>query len=559
MLKNATPVYVVNTKSQHKRGRDTQLANIAAAKAVADVVRTTLGPRAMLKLILDAIGGVVITSDGNAILREIDVGHPAAKAMLELSRTQDEEVGDGTTSVIVLAGALLQAAEPCLEAGVHPTVIVGAYMRALQDALSELEQRCAIAVDWNDEAQLQRVLRACLGTKVAAVYRERVAAWSLAAVKLIAESSAPAITAGAGTQRPLDIKNLVRVEKIPGGDLDDSAVIRGVVLNKDIVHPQMRRRIENPRLLLLDCPLEYRKGESQLTVEVTREADWEALLQSEEAVVRQLCERIAALRPDLVITEKGISDLAAYLLMRAGISALRRVRKTDNERLVRATGARIVSRIEEASQQDIGTGAGLFEVRRLGEEYYSFIEQCTAPGACTVLLRGGSKDTLNELERNLHDALCVLRSLYGDRRVVAGGGATEMALSRALLQRSALVEGAAQWPYRQAAEALEVIPRTLAENCGTSVVRLLTRLRAEHAEAGHSNIGVDGTSGELIDMIEAGIVDAYAVKAQALKTAVESACMLLRIDDILSAVRKREGSGTATGAADATEDANPTD
>jgi T-complex protein 1 subunit gamma len=549
MLKSATPVYVVNTKSQHKRGRETQLANIAAAKAVADVVRTTLGPRAMLKLILDAVGGVVITSDGNAILREIDVGHPAAKAMLELSRTQDEEVGDGTTSVIVLAGALLQAAEPCLGAGVHPTVIVGAYMRALQDALVELERQCAIPVDGHDERQLERVLRACLGTKVAALYREHVVRWSLDAVRLVAGTEGPS-SPSVASLRPVDIKHLIRVEKVPGGELDESAVIRGVVLNKDVVHPQMRRRMERPRLLLLDCPLEYRKGESQLTVEVSRESDWEALLQSEEASIRRQCELLTALRPDLVVTEKGISDLAAYLLMKAGVSALRRVRKTDNERLARATGARIVSRLEEATEQDVGTGAGLFEVRRLGEEYYSFIEQCEAPRACTILLRGSSKDALNEIERNLHDALCVLRSLYVDPRVVPGGGATEMALSRALVQRSALIEGAAQWPYRQVADALEVIPRTLAENCGTSVVRLLTRLRAIHAEAGHVNTGIDGVTGTLEDMLEAGIVDAFAVKAQALKTAIESACMLLRIDDILSAVRKRDDQGVATASAD---------
>ncbi|KAK4533800.1 hypothetical protein CCYA_CCYA19G4682 [Cyanidiococcus yangmingshanensis] len=558
MLKSATPVYVVNTKSQHKRGRETQLANIAAAKAVADVVRTTLGPRAMLKLILDAIGGVVITSDGNAILREIDVGHPAAKAMIELSRTQDEEVGDGTTTVIVLAGALLQAAEPCLEAGVHPTVIVGAYLRALQDALQELERRCAISLDWNDETRLQHVLSACLGTKVAVLYRDRVASWALEAVRLVAGADGASSTAVASL-RPVDIKNLIRIEKIPGGELDDSVVVRGVVLNKDVVHPQMRRRIERPRLVLLDCPLEYRKGESQVNVEVSREADWEALLRSEEASVRRQCEMLIALRPDLVITEKGISDLAAYLLMKAGISALRRVRKTDNERLARATGARIVSRLDEATEEDVGTGAGLFDVRRLGEEYYSFIEQCEEPRACTVLLRGGSKDALNEIERNLHDALCVLRSLYGDTRVVPGGGATEMALSRALIERSALIEGAAQWPYRQVAEALEVIPRTLAENCGTSVVRLLTRLRALYAEAGHSNMGIDGVTGALEDMVEAGIVDAFAVKAQALKTAVESACMLLRIDDILSAVRRRDDQGGVGAAPHKNEETLPDD
>ncbi|KAK4537240.1 hypothetical protein CDCA_CDCA11G3265 [Cyanidium caldarium] len=535
------PVYIINTNAERTSGRQAQLSNVAAAKAVADVIRTTLGPRAMLKLILDAMGGVVITSDGNAILREIDVGHPAAKAMIDLARTQDEEVGDGTTSVIVLAGSLLAAAEPCLEGGVHPTVIVGAYMRALEDALEVLDRRCARPVDAQDDAVLRQLVHTCVGTKIMDVHRELITQLVIDAVRLVSQ-----VAKGTTPQsREVDIKHNIRIEKVPGGELSGSRVLRGVLLNKDVLHPQMRRRIEQPRVVLLDCPLEYKKGESQASVEVTNEQDWDQLLRLEEEYVQQLCNQVIAVKPDVVITEKGVSDLAAHFLAKANITALRRVRRTDNQRVALATGARIVSRPEELQAADVGTGAGLYEVRKLGDEYFSFLEECREPRACTILLRGGSKDVLNEVERNLHDALAVARNVLRDPRLVAGGGAAEMTLRQGLLERAGAIEGAAQLPYRAVAQALEVIPRTLAENCGASVIRVMTRLRALHAQSSDPPMGVDGITGEVANMAELGVFESYAVKAQSIKTAIESACMLLRIDDVLSGVRKKDGAGGA--------------
>eukprot|EP00956_Cyclotella_meneghiniana_P035140 scaffold111874_cov22-Cyclotella_meneghiniana.AAC.1 len=315
----------------------------------------------------------------------------------------------------------------------------------------------------------------------------------------------------------------------------------------------MRRRIENPRILLLDTPLEYKKGESQTNVEITHEEDWNTLLKMEEEYVENMCMEIIAFRPDVVITEKGVSDLAQHYFAKANITAFRRLRKTDNNRVARATGATIVSRTDEIREEDIGTGCGLFEVRKIGEEYFAFFEECVDPKACTVILRGGSKDVLNEIERNLVDAMQVVRNVVFDPRLLPGGGATEMAVSVGLRKAGLKLEGVQQGPFLAVGDAMEVIPRTLSQNCGVSVIRTVTQLRAKHAAAyeelekngsnGDSfpkcNWGIDGTSGKLVDMEEFGVWEPFSVKIQTIKTAVESACMILRIDDIVSGSKKK--------------------
>jgi len=317
------------------------------------------------------------------------------------------------------------------------------------------------------------------------------------------------------------------------------------MFNKDVTHSKMRRRIENPRILLLDCPLEYKKGESQTNVEITDEEDWNALLRIEEEYIENMCAEIIAFKPDIVITEKGVSDLAQHFFMKAGITAFRRLRKTDNNRVARACGATIVSRTDEIQETDIGTGCGLFEVRKLGDEYFTFLEQCADPKACTILLRGGSKDVLNEVERNLQDAMQVVRNVVFDPKLLPGGGATEMAVACALQREGLKVEGVHQWPYQAVGEAMEVIPRTLAQNCGVSVVRAITKLRATHVtsiESGEKTctFGINGITGEVDDMTVTGIYEPFAVKIQTIKTAVESACMILRVDDIVSGSKKSQ-------------------
>ncbi|KXZ47618.1 hypothetical protein GPECTOR_34g777 [Gonium pectorale] len=542
------PVTVLNANTKRETGKKAQFANIAAAKAVADIIRTTLGPRSMLKMLLDPNGGIVLTNDGHAILREIDVSHPAAKSMIQLSRTQDEEVGDGTTSVIILAGEMLHMAEPFLEKNIHPTVIVRGFARALEDSIKIIDE-LAFPIDTENREQMLNVVNSCIGTKFTHRFGSLMAELALDAVRCVT------VDLGGGAKE-IDIKNYAKVEKIPGGTIEDCRVLKGVMFNKDVVVPgRMRRKIPNPRILLLDCPLEYKKGENQTNVELTKEEDWAALLKQEEEQIARQCEQILAFKPDVVITEKGLSDLAAHYLTKAGVSAIRRLRKTDNNRIARACGATIVNRTDEIRDSDIGTGAGLFEVVKIGDEFYTFIVDCAAPKACTVLLRGATKDILNEVERNLTDAMGVARNISLDPRLVPGGGACEMAVSRGLTDRAALVEGVEQWPYKAVGVAMEVIPRTLAQNCGANVIRTLTKLRAKHAEEPGCSWGIDGEKGEVKDMKALGVWEPYQVKAQTIKTAIESAQMLLRIDDIVSGLSKKDRSaGGPRGGAPEVED-----
>ena len=472
-----------------------------------------------------------MTNDGNAILREVDVAHPAAKSMIELSRAQDEEVGDGTTSVIILAGELLLVAEPFLNHQVHPTVIIRGFNRALSASL-EFAKTLARGIDIENREDMRNLVQSSIGTKFSPRVGNLVSDLALDAVLTVARTSVSG-------RKEVDVKRYAKVEKIPGGELEDSRVLKGVMFNKDVTHSKMRRRIENPRVLLLDCPLEYKKGESQTNVELTNDQDWNTLLRLEEEYIENLCAQVVAMKPDVVITEKGVSDLAQHYFVKAGITAFRRLRKMDNNRVARATGATIVSRADEIQESDIGTKCGLFEVRKLGDEYFAFFEECKDPGACSILLRGGSKDVLNEIERNLQDAMQVARNVVFEPLLLPGGGATEMRLAHELKKRADEIKGVEQFPFRAVGEALEVIPRTLLQNCGANVVRVMTSLRAKQAETDES-YGVDGVTGKVTSSEELGVWEPFQVKTQTIKTAVEAACMLLRIDDIVSGMTKKK-------------------
>ncbi|KAK7602339.1 hypothetical protein V9T40_007928 [Parthenolecanium corni] len=480
------PVLVLSSNTKRESGRKVQIENINAATAIADVIRTCLGPRAMLKMLMDPMGGIVMTNDGNAILREITVQHPAGKSIIEIARTQDEEVGDGTTSVIVLAGEMLAVGEQFLDEQMHPTVIIGAYRQALEDMISVLEDKISSEF--------------LLNTSFEEIY-----------------------------------------SSIPGGTIEDSMILKGVMVNKDVTHPKMRRCIKNPRIILLDCSLEYKKGESQTNIEIMQEADFTRVLQLEEEYIEKVCSDIIALKPDVVFTEKGISDLAQHFLLKAGISALWRLRKSDNNRIARACGATIVrvNQTDELKEEDVGTGAGLFEIKKIGDEYFCYITECKDPKACTILLRGASKDVLVETERNLQDALHVARNIMLNPKLVPGGGAVEMAVSHALMEKSKSIRGVSQWPYKAVARALEIVPRTLAQNCGANTIRTLTALRAKHA-SNDSVFGINGETGEIVSMDELKIWEPLSVKLQTYKTAVETAILLLRIDDIVSGSKKKD-------------------
>lgn len=515
------------------------MTNIQAGKTVASIVRTTLGPRAMLKMLLDPMGGIVMTNDGNAILREVDVSHPAAKNMIELSRAQDEEVGDGTTSVIILAGEMLGVAEPLLEKKLHPTLIVSGYMKALEDAQVMLKE-LAYPIDTEDPEAVREIVRGSIDTKFSSRWGTLISDLAIKATKTVC------IIKDDG-RKEIDIKRFAKVEKLQGGELTDCQVLDGVMFNKDITHPRMRREIKNPRVVLLDCPLEYKKGESQTNVEITKESDWEKLLQQEEDEMKKVCDDILKVKPDVVITEKGVSDLAQHFLMKGGCSVIRRIRKTDNNRIARVTGAHICNRTEELEEKMVGTRCGLFQIKRIGEEYFTFMVDCKEPKACTIVLRGASRDVLNEMERNLQDAFNVARNIILEPRLLPGGGAIEMELAARLKEKSKTIEGSRQYAYRAVGEALEVIPRSLAHNCGADVVRTMTDLRARHATPGNTHFGIDGKTGKVADVKALSILDTFAVKQQTLRTAVEAAAMLLRIDDIISGISKK-GRGNKSSA-----------
>uniref|UniRef100_A0A0A9W1M3 T-complex protein 1 subunit gamma n=2 Tax=Lygus hesperus TaxID=30085 RepID=A0A0A9W1M3_LYGHE len=541
------PMLVLNTTTQQEHGRKAQLGNVAAAYTVADILRTTLGPRAMFKMILDPMGGIVLTNDGNTILREIDVSHPAAKNMIELSRTQDEEVGDGTTSIIIFAAELLKMSEPFLLRNMHPRVIITSYYQAFEDGMKFLTQNMK-KIENDDDIKVS--VRATLGTKCLPEYIELITDIAIQAVNTVK------IVNDFNTM-DVDTKRYARVERILGGSIGDSYVLDGILLNKDVVDSKMRRRIENPRILLLDCSLEYKKAESVTSIEVLKEGDWDAILKQEEEYIENICKEIARVKPDLVITEKGISELAAHYLYKSGISCIRRVKKTDNNRIARATGASIVNDPRYLRDSDIGTKCGLFTIEKIGDEYYTYLMKCQDPKACSIVLRGGSKDLLQELERNLMDAISVARCLTMYPNVLPGGGATEMALSAYLLKQSKKIDGVGQLPYKSVSKALEIIPRILAKNAGANAVQIITELRAKHTldedtmkDTGFT-WGIDGNEGVIVDVCSIDLWEPYIVKTQIFKTAIEASALLLRVDAIVSGIRTNQN---AVGSAEAYDD-----
>ena len=411
------------------------------------------------------------------------------------------------------AGEILARALPQLERNIHPVVIISAFKRALADALNIIEE-ISLPVNIDDDVAMRKLIQSSIGTKFVSRWSDLMCDLALKAVRTVQYDVG-------GGKKEIDIKRYAKVEKIPGGQIEDSRVLNGLMLNKDITHPKMRRRIQNPRIILLDCPLEYKKGESQTNIEISKEEDWNRILQIEEEQVKLMCESVLALRPDLVITEKGVSDLAQHFFVKSNVTAIRRVRKTDNNRIARATGATIVNRVDDLTEADVGTKCGLFEIEKIGDEYFTFLTDCKDAKACTILLRGPSKDILNEIERNLQDAMSVARNVLFQPRLSPGGGATEMAISVRLAQMSKNIEGVAQWPYRAVGEAMAVIPRTLVQNSGSSrILPVLSELSAKHA-SGESTWGIDGDKGVCVDMRTYGVWEPEAVKLQSVKTAVE--------------------------------------
>ncbi|MCW7074998.1 MAG: thermosome subunit beta [Candidatus Methanospirare jalkutatii] len=522
------PVLILREGTSRTRGRDAQANNINAAKAVASAVRTTLGPKGMDKMLVDTLGDVVVTNDGVTILKEMDIEHPAAKMMVEVAKTMDEEAGDGTTTAVVLAGELLKKAEELLEQELHPTVIASGYRMAAEKAKEILD---GVAVDVSEESVREDVMRKVAKTSITGKFAEAagdfLADIAVSAVKSIAEKTDGGFS--------VDLDNL-NIEKKTGGKIADTILVNGVAIDKEVVHPGMPKRVENAKIALLNCSLEVKKTETDAEIRIRSAEQMKAFLDEEERMMRRMVDKIKASGANVVFCQKGIDDVVQHYLAKAGILAVRRVKKSDMERLARATGGKIVNNIEELSEAELGH-AGLVRERKIAGDRMVFVEECENPRSISIVVRGGEEHVVDEIERSLNDALKVASSILEDGKAVAGGGAVETELALRLKEFSTTLKGREQLAVEKFAEALEIIPRTLAENSGLDPIDKLVELKAAH-EAGNKNAGLDVYTGEIVDMWERGVIEPLRTKKQAISSAVEAATMILRIDDVIASKRE---------------------
>lgn len=528
------PVLVLPEGTRRLIGRDAQRMNILAARIISEAVRTTLGPRGMDKMLVDSLGDVVITNDGVTILKEIEVEHPAAKMMVEVAKTQDDEVGDGTTSAVIISGELLREAERLLDQTIHPTVIASGYRMAAertQEILNGLADKATID---NEELLKQTAMTAMTGKKAESA-REKLADLAVKAVKQIADKTDGGYV--------IDI-DYIGIEKKPGESTDDSQLIQGVIIDKERVHPEMPKRVKNAKIALLDCALEIKKTETDAEIRVTRPEQLRAFLDEEESMLKKMVDQIIATGANVVMCQKGIDDIVQHYLAKANIYAVRRAKKSDMEKLSRATGGKVVTNIEDLTSADLGK-AGLIEERKIGDDKMTFVEGCNDPKAVSILVRGGTEHVIDEVERSVHDAISVVSAVIEDSKIVVGGGAPEIELAKRLREYAETVGGREALAVNGFANAIERIPRTLAENAGLDSIDVLVDLRAKHEKPNGKNFGIDVYTGETVDMMKIGVIEPLRTKTQAIKSASEAAIMILRIDDVISS--SKTGPSPPTG------------
>ncbi len=531
-----TPILVLPEKFSRYIGRDAQRMNITAARIIAEAVRTTLGPRGMDKMLVDNLGDVVITNDGVTILKEMDVEHPAAKMMVEISKTQEDEVGDGTTTAVVLAGELLKKAEGLLDQDIHATVIATGYRRAAEKA-QEILDRMAIKVSKDDEKPLKQIAVTSMSSKGTEAKGDKLAELCVRAVKQIVEEENGKLVA--------DIDN-IKVEKKSGGSSADSQLIRGILIDKERVHSGMPKRVEKAKIALLNCALEIEKTETDAKINITDPEQLKAFLAEEEQMLREMVNQIKKSGANVVMCQKGIDDIAQHFLAKAGIFAVRRVKESDMEKLARATSGKAVMNIKELSADDLGH-AELVEERKVAGDEMTFVEGCKDPKAVSLLVRGGTEHVVDEVERAVHDSVCVISAAIEDGKMVSGGGAPEVELAKQLRDYAEAVGGREALAINAFADAIEIIPRTLAENAGLDPIDILVQLRAAHEKANGEVIGLDVFSGKVLDTSKLGIVEPLRVKTQAIKSASEAAEMILRIDDVIAAGKLEKGEAGPPG------------
>jgi len=530
------PVLILKEGTARRRGREAQRNNIMAARVIAEVLRTTLGPRGMDKMLIDTLGDITITNDGAAILDEVEVEHPAAKMMVEVAKTQDDMVGDGTTTAVVLAGELLRRAEELLDQNIHPTVIVSGYRKAAQMAVETLD-KIGIPVDKDDRATLKKVAVTAMASKAVGVAKEHLADIAIDAVKQIAEQR--------GEKWIADIDQ-VQMTKKEGKSLFDTQLVKGIIVDKEVVHPGMPKKIENAKIALLDVALEVEKTEFSAEIRIRDPTQMKAFLDQETRMLKEMVDKIKASGADVVFCQKGIDDMAQHFLAKEGILAARRVKQSDMEKLARATGGKLGSNLDDLKAQDLGK-AGLVEERKVGEDKMVFVENCKHPRSVAVLIRAGLERMVDEAERAMTDALSVVSDVIEYNKIVAGGGAIESELAKQLRDYATKVGGREQLAIEAFAESLEIVPKTLAENAGLEPIDILVGLRSAHEKPKGEVWGVNVFTGKVMDMYGSGVIEPLRVKEQAIKSAAESASMILRIDDVIAATKPKEEKGGLPG------------
>jgi thermosome len=524
------PVLILKEGTSRKRGKDAQKNNIMAAKIIAEVLRSTLGPRGMDKMLIDSLGDITITNDGAAILDEIDVQHPAAKMMVEVAKTQDDMVGDGTTTAVILAGELLQKAEELLEQNIHPTIIVQGYRKAVEKAVEALAQ-LAITVEIDDRATLKKVAMTSMGSKAVGNARGHLSDITIDAVKLIAEKR--------GDKTIADIDNVQRVKK-EGKSLYDTELIRGIIIDKEIVHAGMPKRIEKAKIALLDSALEVEKTEFSSEIRIRDPSQMQAFLDKETTMLKEMVQKISSSGATVIFCQKGIDDMAQHFLAKKGIMAARRVKQSDMEKLARATGGKVITKLDDLKSEDLGE-AGLVEERKVGDDKMVFVEKCKEPRSVAILIRAGLERMVDEADRAMNDALSVVADVVEDNKIVAGGGATESEIAKVLRGYATKVGGREQLAIEAFADSLEIVPKALAENAGLESIDILVGLRAAHEKKNGYLMGVDVFKGKIVNSYEDGVVEPLKVKEQAMKSAAEVASMILRIDDVIASTKPKEG------------------
>ncbi|MBI2671575.1 TCP-1/cpn60 chaperonin family protein [Candidatus Woesearchaeota archaeon] len=520
------PIFILAENTQRNKGKEAQRNNIMAAKLVAETVRTTLGPKGMDKMLVDSMGDIIITNDGVTILEEMQIEHPAAKMIVEVAKTQEDEVGDGTTTAVVLAGELLKNAENLIDKDVHPTVIVKGYNLAAQKAIEILKKIC-VDVSEDDEEILNKIAATAMTGKGAESSKDILSDLAIKAVKQVMDNG------------NLDIED-IKLEKKVGGGIEDSELIRGIVLDKERTHPGMPKKVKNGKIALLDIALEIKNTETDAKIQVSDPTQLQSFMDQEEKMLKDMADKIIKSGANVIFCQKGIDDLVQHFLAKAGVYAARRIKKSDMEKLAKATGARIVSKLSDISNEDLGT-AGMVEEVKIGDEEMTYVKDCVNPKSVTLLIKGGTQHVVDEIERAIKDALGDIAAALSVGKVVAGAGSTEMEVSRQLKEYATKLSGREQLAVMAFAESLEIIPRTLAENSGLDPIDMLTALKVEH-DKGNKWAGIDANSTKIMDAWKEGVIEPLKIKTQAIRSATEVAELLLRIDDVIAASGLSKGS-----------------